>query len=186
MDRRFRSAAWALGLGGLLLFCTEGGATPADTAGAASADTAAPFLLSQAASAGTDSLYPASPAPSGEGVPYLSLMVKLGLGLALVILLAWGTVFLLKKSTLGQQFGAGGSNIRVMERFYLGPKKAIYLVEIGGRPLALGVTDESITALTQWQPGELQLQTRPAGSPSFAAQFRSLLGQPPQAGQEGG
>lgn len=186
MDRRFRSAAWALGLGSLLLFCTDGRAASADTAGAAAADTAGGFLLTQAAAAGTDSLFVASPAPSGEGVPYLSLMVKLGLGLGLVILLAWGTVFLLKKSTLGQQFGAGGSNIRVVERFYLGPKKAIYLVEIGGRPLALGVTDEAITALTQWQPGELQLQARPAGSPSFASQFRAMLGQPPRAGQEGG
>ncbi|MCC7264551.1 MAG: flagellar biosynthetic protein FliO [Candidatus Latescibacteria bacterium] len=112
-------------------------------------------------------------------MPYLTLMVKLGLGLALVILLAWGTVFLLRKSAFGQQFGAAGTNIRVMERFYLGPKKAIYLVEIGGRPLALGVTDSAITPLSQWQPGELELTPRPGASPSFAAQFRSLLGQQP-------
>ena len=114
-------------------------------------------------------------------------MVKLGLGLGLVILLAWGTVFLLRKSAFGQQFGVSGNHIRVVERFYLGPKKAIYLVEIGGRPLALGITDAAITSLTEWQPGELDLPPRPTSSASFATQFRNLLvpPRPDDAAQEG-
>ncbi|MBM3277998.1 MAG: flagellar biosynthetic protein FliO [Candidatus Handelsmanbacteria bacterium] len=152
MDRHFRNAAWALVLS-CLIFSGAAGAT-------ATPDTAA---------------VPDTLAVAGEGVSYLTLMAKLGLGLALVILLAWGTVFLLRKSAFGQQFGAAGTNIRVMERFYLGPKKAIYLVEIGGRPLALGVTDAAITPLSQWQPGELEFAARPAPPSTFAAQLRSLL-----------
>ena len=77
---------------------------------------------------------------------YLAVATKLGFGLGLVIILAWGTVFLLRKSSLGRQVGGVGKTIRVAERTYLSPKKAIYLVEIGDRTLALGVTEENITS----------------------------------------
>ena len=176
MERYFRSTAWAVGLSCLLGISLAGA-------------TAAPPTPALTLPSPPDTLQDLSPVPAlgGEegGVPYLAMMVKLGLGLALVILLAWGSVFLLRKSTFGRQFGGAGQNIRVLERFYLGPKKAIYLIEIGGRPLALGVTEAAITPLTQWQPGELELSSRTAASPSFAAQFRSLLGHQRPTGQEG-
>ena len=67
--------------------------------------------------------------------------------------------------------------IRVAERVYLGPKKFVCLVEIGGKALALGVTEEHISTLTQWGEGELELPPDPAISGAFASQFKSLLGQ---------
>ena len=76
-----------------------------------------------------------------DGMTYWGVASKLGLGLALVILLAWGAVYLLRPSTVGQQCSGVGKTIRIAERTYLSPKKAIYLVEIGDRTLALGVTD---------------------------------------------
>jgi flagellar biosynthetic protein FliO len=177
MELIFRSTAWAVGLSCLLVLSLTGGAEAQDTL--------APSLPALALPAPPDTLLSQTPALEGEEVPYLAMMVKLGLGLALVILLAWGSVFLLRKSALGKQFGGTSRSIRVVERFYLGPKKAIYLVEVGGRPLALGVTDAAITPLTQWQPGELDLSPPPASPSSFAAQFRDLLGQQRPAGQEG-
>jgi flagellar biosynthetic protein FliO len=108
---------------------------------------------------------------------YFSVMAKLGLGLGLVILLAWGAVYLLRKTAVGQQLGGAGGMIRVAERVYLGPKKFVCLVEIGGKALALGVTEEHISTLTQWDEGELELPPDPAISGAFASQFRSLLGQ---------
>lgn len=177
MELIFRSTAWAVGLICLLGLSTAGATTAPDTS-------AAP-LPAAALQAPPDTLLNQAPALAGDEVPYLAMMVKLGLGLALVILLAWGSVFLLRKSAFGQQFGGAGNSIRVVERFYLGPKKAIYLVEIGGRPLALGVTEAAITPLTQWQAGELDLTPRTTSSPSFAAQFRSLLG-PPRSGEQEG
>ncbi len=184
MDRHIRSAARALGLGFIIVVAA--GATPApDTTDTPLADTAATLDPHAPLSAAPDTLAHTPPVLAEEGVPYLAMMVKLGLGLALVVLLAWGTVFLLRKSAFGQHFGTAGNNIRVMERFYLGPKKAIYLVEIGGRALALGVTDTAITPLTQWQAGELEVAPNPAASPSFAAQFRAMLGAPRSGSQEG-
>ena len=47
---------------------------------------------------------------------YLAVATKLGFGLGLVIILAWGTVFLLRKSSLGRQVGGVGKTIRVAER----------------------------------------------------------------------
>ena len=181
MELRLRSTAWAVGLS-CLLGISLAGATSAP-------DTTAPSLPALTLPAPPDTLQELSsvPALAGEegGVPYLAMMIKLGLGLALVILLAWGSVFLLRKSALGKQFGGAGHHIKIAERFYLGPKKAIYLVEIGGRPLALGVTETAITPLTQWQPGELDLSSPSSSSPSFAAQFRNLIGTQRPADQEG-
>jgi flagellar biosynthetic protein FliO len=175
MERSFRITARAAALC-CLLGLGAAGATPA-------ADTSAPPAA--ALPSPPDTLLNQPPALADEEAPYLEMMAKLGLGLALVILLAWGSVFLLRRSAFGRQFGGVGQTIRVVERFYLGPKKAIYLVEIGGRPLALGVTDAAITPLTQWQAGELDLAPRPPASPSFADQFRGLLGQARRGGQEG-
>lgn len=171
MELNFRSTAWAVGLSCLLGIC------PAVATGAPDTTAAPVPALTLPIPADTLQGLPPVATLTGEegGVPYLAMMVKLGLGLALVILLAWGTVFLLRKSTFGQQFAGSGQNIKVLERFYLGPKKAIYLIEIGGRALALGVTETAITPLSQWQPGELELASRTTASPSFAAQFRNLI-----------
>jgi len=124
----------------------------------------------------------------GDGeASYFGVMVKLGLGLGLVVLLVWGAVFVLRRSALGQQFGAAGGLIHVAERAYLGPKKAICLVEIGDRTLALGITEETITALAEWRTGELNLGPREEPPDTLASQFRNLLGQVRPAGPaEGG
>lgn len=105
-----------------------------------------------------------------------SISMRLGFGLALVVLLAWGAAHLLRRSTLGKQLGADNTLIRVAERAYLGPKKAVFLVEIGGRALALGVTDDRITTLAEWTAGELDLTPRPSVPSPFASQLKNVLG----------
>ena len=106
---------------------------------------------------------------------FFSIMVKLGLALGLVVLLAWGAVWLLRRSALGQQLGATGQVVEVVERTFLGPKKAIYLVDIGGRVLALGVTEENISLLSEWPEGELELKPIKSSAPSFATHFKNVL-----------
>lgn len=121
--------------------------------------------------------------PVGES--YFGIMAKLGLGLGLVILLVWGAVWLLRQSSLGRQFGAMDGAIRVVERAFLAPKKAIYLVEIGDRVLALGVSEENIALLAEWPAGELALATsKPRSSRAFASPFKTLLGQMKKGGFE--
>ncbi len=108
------------------------------------------------------------------------IAVRLGFGLSLVVLLAWGAAYLLKKSALGRQLGSDSGAIRIVERAYLAPKKAIYLVEIGGRALALGVTETNIAPLSQWEAGEIELKPRDATPSPFAAQLKNILGQKPR------
>lgn len=117
----------------------------------------------------------ASSGAEGDGDIW-SISMRLGFGLALVVLLAWGAAHLLRKSTLGKQLGADNTLIRVAERAYLGPKKAVFLVEIGGRALALGVTDDRITTLAEWTAGELDLTPRPSVPSPFASQLKNVLG----------
>ena len=118
--------------------------------------------------------------PMGESL--FPMITKLAVGLGLVIFLVWGSVWLLRKSALGQKFGASGNTIQVLERSFLGPKKSIYLVEIGGRVLALGVTEENIALLTEWQVGELEISSPKSSSPGlFATQLKTLLGQSEKA-----
>ncbi len=99
--------------------------------------------------------------------------------------MAWGTVFLLRKSSLGQQLGGGSGCIRVRERAFLGPKKAIYLVDIGEHTLAVGVAEAQIALLGQWQPGELKLSSPPEGENSLGGQFKNVLGQLQKGGKNG-
>lgn len=106
--------------------------------------------------------------------------MRLGFGLSLVVLLAWGAAYLLKKSALGRQLGTDSGAIRIVERAYLGPKKAVYLVEIGGRALALGVTETNIAPLSQWEAGEIELKPREAAPSPFAEQLKNILGQKPR------
>ena len=103
-----------------------------------------------------------------------SLFLKLGLALSVVVLLAWGIAHAVNKSGFGRQYRTDGSLIRVVERSYLGPKKAVYLVEIGGRALALGVTDNSVSPLSHWEKGEIDLPERESSS-VFSQQLKSVL-----------
>ena len=146
-----------------------------DTAVAVSADTNVSAVLSAESSSPFTGEIPLDTSSAGES--FLSIMIKLGLGLGLVVLLAWGAVWLLRRSSLGQQLGGTGQAIRVVERSFLGPKKAIYLVEIGGRVLALGVTEENISALGEWQEGEIEFEPLQPPTQSFATHFKSVLGQ---------
>ncbi len=104
----------------------------------------------------------------------MPLIFKVCFGLGLVVMLAWGTVYLLRRTTLGQGMASADSTVRVVDRNWLGPKKAIYLVDISGRTLALGVTEEHISVLSTWEAGEIDLQ-RPQPTGSFANQFRGIL-----------
>ena len=112
--------------------------------------------------------------PTKHGAWHNALISGLGLGLGVVVLLAWGVVALLKKSALGQQFGSADGVIQVVGRNYLAPKKAIYLVHIGHKVLALGVTDAQIGVLSEWSAGELDLNTDKT-STSFAGHMKSMV-----------
>jgi len=147
---------------------TTGQAVERGTAAAANADGPAPD--------GDDPWpFPETPAGAAPEVSLAGLLLRVGIGLSFVVGLAWGCVFLLKKSALGQQLAPSTSGIRILERSFLAPKRAIYVVEIGDRALALGVTENSINVLSRWPADQLQLPERKFATGGFAAQLRSFL-----------
>ena len=105
----------------------------------------------------------------------LPLIFKVSFGLGLVVLLAWGSVYLLRRTTLGQGMASSTSAVCVLDRNWLGPKKAIYLVDISGRTLALGVTEEHISVLSTWEEGQIELSRPEPRQGSFANQFKAML-----------
>ena len=183
---QFYQTGWRLVLA-FLLWAGAAGANSSAEASSTVADAAFPGEKTSIASeVKTTSEYaapePIEPLGSMEvdsmGESLFSMITKLSLGLGLVIFLVWGSVWLLRKSALGQKFGATGDTIQVLERSFLSPKKSIYLVKIGGRTLALGVTEENIALLAEWQVGELEIASPKSSSPgSFATQLKTLLGQ---------
>jgi flagellar biosynthetic protein FliO len=74
------------------------------------------------------------------------LFFKMMLSVLLVAGLAIGALYLSKK-VLPNLTRACGKEIRVVETTYLGPRKALHLVEIGNQRLLIGSTNESIAAL---------------------------------------
>ncbi len=167
-------------------------AVPADVSQATSdADTATIVELSQVATvsdtdqipdteqaslAGEEPLLWTEDDVDGQEMSMMPLIAKVCMGLGLVVALAWGSVWLLRRTTLGQGAVGVGSMVRVMERTWLGPKKAIFLVDIAGRTLALGVTDEQISVLSSWEEGQIDVaQPTPATNGTFAIQLKSLL-----------
>ncbi len=102
-----------------------------------------------------------------------SLITRIVLSLGVVLLLIWGAVHILQRIS-GQSVKPHGahSHIRVLDRTYLAPKKAVYVLKIGTRALAVGVTEDQITPLAELDADETNLAypaSLPAqGTPSFA------------------
>ncbi|MCM2277228.1 MAG: flagellar biosynthetic protein FliO [Oligoflexia bacterium] len=63
-----------------------------------------------------------------------------------------GSLGRLAKGSLGRSFGSREKMIEVLSTHYLGPKKSIAVVRVGGRTLVLGVSNDSINLITQLGP----------------------------------
>jgi flagellar biosynthetic protein FliO len=82
------------------------------------------------------------------GIGSKELFFKMMLSVLLVVALAAGALYLSKK-VLPNITKAGGREIQIIETAYLGPRKALHLVEIGGQRLLIGSTNESIAKLAE-------------------------------------
>ncbi len=87
--------------------------------------------------------------PGGYGVSLLQTL----LALAAVCVLAWVVLRWSAKRGLGL---GGGRRIKVLERVPLDGRRALYLVEVGGRVLLIGAGDASApSVLAELDPDEL-------------------------------
>ena len=86
---------------------------------------------------------PAGPALDlGKGQLFFRLMLSVGLILGL-----GGVALYLSKRALPRGIRAGGKEIHIRETAYLGPRKALHLVEVGSERLLIASTHDRITML---------------------------------------
>jgi len=105
-------------------------------------------------------------------------LLRVGGALVVVLLLLYATVYLLKRSGLGQG-GGGASQIEVLESKAIGPKRYISIVRVAGKTLTLGVTEHNITMLRELTKEEAELLTAEPLAASAAGEnakkFRQVL-----------
>ena len=102
----------------------------------------------------------------------MSMVLHMILSLGVVLLLIWGAVHVLQRLSRTKVNSGTTSYVQVLDRTYLAPKKAIYVLKIGTRSLAVGVTDNQITPLAELdadETSEVYAQSAEmSGTPSFA------------------
>lgn len=88
-------------------------------------------------------------AGTGFGSSLMPTAFKMICALVIVLLLVYGCIYLLKRLS-GQRHHGGGRNLlQVIETVHVAPKKTISLVRVAGRSVLVGVTENSMTALTE-------------------------------------
>lgn len=100
--------------------------------------------------------------------------------LALVLAIAYGCIFTLKKlNTFKAGVVDGKKRIVVLEHTSIGPGRQLHLVSIGGRSLLLGSTAQQVSILADLDPD--QIPDYPEEQiVSFKEQFSQLLGHNPK------
>jgi flagellar biosynthetic protein FliO len=79
----------------------------------------------------------------GKGELFFKMMLSIGLVLGL-----GGAALYLSKRVLPRVTQRDGKEIHVVETAYLGPRKALHLVEVGGQRLLIASTSDHVTMLT--------------------------------------
>ena len=114
--------------------------------------------------------------PAGDALPdTVGMVTRMGLSLIAVILLIWGAVQLLKKFSPGGMNGSTNSHVRVLDRVYIAPKKSIYVVQIGDKALALGVSDQQMTNLTDLDLEDTLARYQNAANTRVSQRFTDVL-----------
>ncbi|MBN1442754.1 MAG: flagellar biosynthetic protein FliO [Planctomycetes bacterium] len=145
--QRFRRLRWRLA--GVLCFLLSPllGAAPDDARSLAPEDSVERLLGSSAAEeeARRDD-QPASP---------LVVLLRLSASVAAILALGGGALILQRRWTLVKRRNAGAGGVQVLGRTSLSPRHSIYLVRIGQRVLAVGVSGDRMTALLELAGAEL-------------------------------
>ena len=100
----------------------------------------------------------------------LSSILAVVVSLALVIALAWGALWLLRRfqdSSFGKARALNdGRNLRFVRALPLGPRERLVLIEVDGEEMLVGVTAHTITQLKSWPPGSRPFTADEAAPPA--------------------
>lgn len=105
---------------------------------------------------------PNFPALPGASLNNGELFVKMMLSVVLIIGLG-GAALYLSRRILPRVTHAAGKEVRVLETTYLGPRKALHLIEVGGQRLLLASTSDHVTMLAPVNEAWLELPRQESG-----------------------
>jgi flagellar biosynthetic protein FliO len=103
------------------------------------------------------------------------LFFKMMLSVLLLVALAITAVYVSKK-LLPKITNLPGKRTHILETTYLGPKKAVHLIEIGNQYLLLGSTNENITLLADLTHAMQQAYSAEAAAKAGSAAPQSSTG----------
>jgi flagellar biosynthetic protein FliO len=96
-----------------------------------------------------------NPPPVGGETSLIGLLFRVAFSLAFIVLLIWGAVWVMRRFSGGGIRSAGGDAlVDVLGRTYIAPKKAVYILRVGDRALAVGVTESAMTPLAEMDLAE--------------------------------
>jgi flagellar biosynthetic protein FliO len=136
-------------------------------------------VFSQWAALSTSAAAPQTPgqAPASDLFGTVSLAVSVTLKLALVLVLIYGCMYVLRRWPTGW-LTANKKRVALLETTRLSPRQALHLVQVGDRTLLVGATDQAVTLLTEiaLPAGEAvtAVQPQPA-SPAFTQALDQAL-----------
>jgi len=104
----------------------------------------------------------------GETVALLMAIVKVAGSLIVVVGLMLLAVHLIKKIGIGRGSGGDGRMIDVLDTRMIAPKKYVAVVQIAGKCVALGITDQQINLLTRVENAHPRQEDVPPGGASAA------------------
>lgn len=111
----------------------------------------------------------------------LSALLAIVLSMGLVIGLAWGTIWLLRKwqdRTMGVDGETSGNdrNLRFIRALPLGQRERVVLIEVGDETMLLGVGTGAITMLSRWDKNREPLPVPPQEISPNAPAAKGKLG----------
>ena len=126
---------------------------------------------------------PAAAAGKGEAAPSGLTDISLSWGsyfealavICVVLAILWAAVWLLKRRRGTSLFASTAPSMRVENRLALGPKKWLFVVRCMEKRLVLGVTDKSISLLSETPLTEEELAPAPK-KPLFAFAAKNAKG----------
>jgi flagellar biosynthetic protein FliO len=113
---------------------------------------------------------PASAAGDGSLLPSIGRMV---LAFVLVVVLIYVSILVIRRLFLGGR-GKTSGLIKPVDSFPLGQRARLFVVEMHGRVFLLGVTDQRVSTIAEFDSRELGEMPAPPGITSFVRQLNSF------------
>jgi flagellar protein FliO/FliZ len=89
----------------------------------------------------------------------LPSLTRIAISLIIIVAIIYATIFLLKKLSGNRIGGRKGKAIEVVEQTYLAPKKSVCLLKLADRAVLVGITEQNINMLTEFNWEDLPEQT---------------------------